>query len=87
MQKLNIVPYPNSVKFLGSQTNPENINRSLSSLTISDEIVNPEGYRLVVGKDRIEVVAGGEAGAFYAGQTFFTAERICQGHRQGNTHG
>ncbi len=83
MQKLNIVPYPNSVKFLGSQTNPENINRSLSSLTISDEIVNPEGYRLVVGKDRIEVVAGGEAGAFYAGQTFLQLKEYAKATGKG----
>ena len=66
---LDIVPYPNSIRFFDSYTNLRAIDRRKSTNIISDEIVNPEAYRLQVKKDRFLITSGGEAGKFYAQQS------------------
>ncbi len=42
---------------------------SAITVTLSDSITNPEGYRLTVDKNSISIEAGSEKGVFYAFQT------------------
>ncbi|MEI6579033.1 MAG: beta-N-acetylhexosaminidase [Eubacteriales bacterium] len=69
MKGLNIIPYPNSVEYLGEDISVENIDIRLSSQTITDKIADPEGYELSISEWGIKILAGGEPGAFYAKQT------------------
>lgn len=69
MNRLNVIPYPNSVQFLGDNIPASDINLSSSSINIADDIKNPEGYELSISKGSIKITAGGKPGAFYAKQT------------------
>ncbi len=69
MERLNIIPYPNTVEYLGNNIPASDINIGSSSIHITDDIKNPEGYELSIAQGSIKINAGGKAGAFYAKQT------------------
>ena len=69
MKRLNIIPYPNSVEYLGEDISVADIDIRSSSQNITDEIGSPEGYKLIISPEGIQITAGGEPGAFYAKQT------------------
>lgn len=69
MKTLNIIPYPNSVEYLGGDISTADIDIRSSSLKISEDIKNPEAYELTISQGSIHVTASSERGAFYANQT------------------
>ena len=69
MKHLNVIPYPNSVKITGQEIPAGNIDISASSLTITEEIANPEAYELEIADSSVTIKAGDAKGAFYAKQT------------------
>ncbi len=66
MEQLNIIPYPNYIKRLGADISSDDLNIVASTITLTDEIHNPEGYELTIANGRVAIRAGGPAGAFYA---------------------
>jgi hexosaminidase len=69
MKKLNVIPYPNYVKFLGDDIPSDEIAISSCAIQITDEITDAEGYELRIANGSIKIRAGGREGAFYAKQT------------------
>lgn len=69
MEPLNIIPYPNYIKRLGADIPSEELNIAGSTINITHEIANPEGYELIIANGRVQITAGGPAGAFYAKET------------------
>lgn len=69
MERLNIIPYPNYIKRLGADIPSDELDIAASTITITDEIPNPEGYELKIADSRVAISAGGPAGAFYAKET------------------
>lgn len=69
MEKLNIIPYPNYVKFLGGSIPAEELDTAASTIALTGDISHPEGYELRIANGRVKIAAGGKAGAFYAKQT------------------
>lgn len=64
METLNIIPYPNYIKRLGADISSDELDIAGSTITITDEIANPEGYELIIANGRVQITAGGPAGAF-----------------------
>jgi hexosaminidase len=61
-QVLGALPWPPSPPPSASDARPE-------VLVDADPALPPEGYRLLIGPDRVKITAAGPAGAFYAAQT------------------
>ena len=68
MQRLNVIPYPNSVEFTGGTVEKEflanNTKRDVTPGSMGDE-----AYRLEITPEGAAAFAATERGAFYAGKT------------------
>lgn len=65
MNKINIIPMPNKVTYLGGEVSVDELE---TTVQISDALAEEE-YVLTVDKDGIKLIAGSEKGEFYARQS------------------
>ena len=72
MKKLNIIPYPNKITFLGGETE---IDISKLSAEISEELESEE-YVLTVADSGIKLAGGSERAIFYGKQTLRQMGRV-----------
>ncbi len=69
MDKLQLIPYPNEVRILPGSIPLSKIGRRSFFSTIDRNTGNPESYYLSISENGVKIVAGGEAGRYYAAQT------------------
>ncbi len=72
MKRLDIIPMPNKINFLGGETavDPSNIRVEIS------KTLGEEEYVLTVDKDGISLVGGSERAVFYGKQTVKQLDRV-----------
>ncbi|MBR3439209.1 MAG: family 20 glycosylhydrolase, partial [Clostridia bacterium] len=68
MQRLNVIPYPNSVEFTGG-TVKKDVLVNNTKLTVTPGSMGDEAYRLEITSEGATALAATEKGAFYAGKT------------------
>lgn len=65
--EIAIIPQP--TRMVVGQRSVRIGDRDIQTRIDTAQVSNPEGYRLTVGPDGVEIVGGGEAGVFYGLQT------------------
>lgn len=73
MNRLNIIPQPNKITYLGGETAVDELE---TSVQISDAL-GEEEYVLTVDTDGIKLIAGSERGVFYGRQSIAQLGEIC----------
>lgn len=73
MNRLNIVPMPNKITYLGGETELKLLE---TTVQISDKL-DEEEYILTVDNDGIKLIAGSEKAAFYGKQSISQLDEIC----------
>lgn len=73
MKRLDVIPMPNKITYLGGETqiNPEKLSVSI------DASLGDEEYVLAVEKDGVKVIGGSEKAVFYARQTLRQLGEVC----------
>jgi hypothetical protein len=74
MTKIHLLPEPRYINNYGKLLDSSVLNKIHQEIK-PDIISHPEGYRLTIGTDGVELIANDRAGAFYARQTL---EQIAQ---------
>lgn len=77
MEKIKVVPRPNSVTYSEGTANPSAF-RNVAEFTVTGNKFGKEGYSLRIEQDAIKVTANTKAGLFYAEQTLAQLEKHSQ---------
>ena len=73
MNRINIIPQPNKITYLGGEVSVEELE---TTVQISDSLAEEE-YILTVDNDGIKLIAGSKKGEFYGRQSIAQLGKIC----------